>query len=172
MLEASYIVFRLPPFHANLGKRLVKSPKLYFYDTGIAALLLSIDRPDQLGSHPLRGSLFETWVVGEVVKAHLHRARRPRLFFYRDRNRTEVDLLLERGGGDLAAVEIKAGQTPSGSYFGGLDRLAETLSGRPEGPQLGERIVVYGGDESQERSRGTLLAWRDLASRSWIPPAR
>ena len=81
MLEASYIVFRLPPFFANFGKRLIKSPKLYFYDAGLAATLLNIETPGQLEGHPLRGALLKTWVVAEIAKAHLHRGRRPRLSF-------------------------------------------------------------------------------------------
>jgi uncharacterized protein len=99
VLEASYVVFRLPPFVANLGKRLVKSPKLYFYDSGLAASLLRIESPRQLQGHPLRGALFETWVVSEIAKAHFHRGRRPQLSFYGERTRLEIDLVLERGGG-------------------------------------------------------------------------
>lgn len=166
VLEASYLVFRLPPFASNLGKRLTKSPKLYFYDAGLAANLLNLEHPGQLATHPLRGPLFETWVVGEIVKAHLHRGKRPRVSFYRDRDRTEVDLLLERGS-ELTAVEIKAARTPSGSYFGGLERLSSTLADSP-GSQVGRRVVVYGGSTTQERSSGTLLGWRDLADYDWL----
>lgn len=159
-----WLAFRLPPFHANLGKRLVKTPKLYFYDVGLAANLLGLDEPGHLTGHPLRGALFETWVVGEIVKAHVHRGKRPRMSFYRDRDRTEVDLVLEQGDG-LVAVEIKAAQTPSGRYFAGLDRFAETLEAA-NGPRVKRKVVVYGG-ETQRRSVGTLLGWRDLVSFEW-----
>ena len=165
VLEASYIVFRLPPFFTNLGKRLIKAPKLYFYDTGLAASLLNIENPRQLETHPLRGALFETWVVAEIAKAHLHRGRRPRLSFYRDRGGLEIDLILEKGA-DLVLVEVKSAQTPSGQYFSALDRFAGTLAGK-ETPRIAGRVVVYGGEESQERSRGTILSWRKLDGYDW-----
>jgi predicted AAA+ superfamily ATPase len=165
VLEASYIVFRLPPFFANLGKRLIKAPKLYFYDTGLAANLLNIENPRQLETHPLRGALFETWVLAEVAKAHLHRGRRPRLSFYRDRSGLEIDLILERGS-ELVLVEIKSSQTPSGQPFSAFERFAEALTG-PEAPRIAGRIVVYGGEETQERSRGRILSWGDLDGYDW-----
>jgi predicted AAA+ superfamily ATPase len=165
VLEASYIAFRLPPFFANLGKRLIKAPKLYFYDTGLAASLLNIESPRQIETHPLRGAFFETWVVSEVAKSHLHRGRRPRLSFYRDRNGLEIDLILERGA-DLVLVEIKSSQTPSGKHFTALERFAEGLAGQPA-PRIAERVVVYGGTESQERSVGKILSWRDLDTWDW-----
>ena len=165
VLEASYIAFRLPPFFANIGKRLIKAPKLYFYDTGLAASLLNLENPRQIETHPLRGALFETWVVAEIAKAHLHRGRRPRLSFYRDRNGLEIDLILEKGA-DLVLVEIKSGQTPSGEHFSALERFAEALTTQPA-PNITGRIVVYGGAESQERSRGRILSWRDLDTWDW-----
>jgi predicted AAA+ superfamily ATPase len=162
VLEASYIAYRLPPFHANLGKRLVKSPKLYFYDTGLACSLLGIHRPEQLASHPLRGPIFETWVVGEIVKQHLHRGRRPRASFYGERGRLEIDLLLEDGV-DVTAIEIKSSQTPSAAFFDGFDRLAERFASQePAMQRLVRRVVVYGGAEVQKRSAGLLLPWSQL----------
>lgn len=160
VLEASYIVFRLPPFFANLRKRLIKSPKLYFYDTGLAASLLNIETPRQLGTHPLRGALFETWAVAEIAKAHLHRGRRPRLSFYRDRSGLEIDLVVEKGT-ELVLVEIKSAQTPSGQFLAAFDRLAGILDGK-EAPRIADRVVVYGGEETQERSRGSILSWQDV----------
>ena len=166
VLEASYIVFRLPPFFANLGKRLIKAPKLYFHDAGLAASLLNIENPGQLATHPLRGALFETWVTAEIAKAHLHRGRRPRLSFYRDRSQLEIDLVLEKGT-DLVLVEVKSAQTPSGQHFSAFERFAQTLTGK-EAPRIASRIVVYGGDESQDRSLGKLLSWRDLDTYDWL----
>jgi len=165
VLEASYVVFRLPPFFANLGKRLVKTPKLYFYDVGLAASLLHIETPDQVMTHPLRGALFETWAIAEIAKAHLHRGRRPRLFFYRDRGGLEIDLILEKGS-EVVGVEIKSGQTPSGRYFSAFERLQQALRGA-ETYRLTDRIVVYGGDESQRRSAGELVSWNDIDSHDW-----
>jgi uncharacterized protein len=170
VLEATYIVFRLPPFFANLGKRLIKTPKLYFYDSGLAANLLNIENPRQLATHPLRGSLFETWVVGEIAKAHFHHGRRPRLSFYRDRDRLEIDLVLERGS-DLVLVEIKSAQTPSGKQFAAFERFAQAIDGQGN-QRISDRIVVYGGEESHRRSVGQHLSWRDLDAVDWagIPP--
>jgi len=169
VLEASYVAFRLPPFHTNLSKRLIKTPKLYFYDSGLAASLLGIDAPEQIATHPLRGPLFETWVVSEVVKQHCHRGRRPRIYFYQERGRLEVDLVVEQGG-RLHLVEIKAGRTPSAGYFSGFGRFADRtkLNGDTLPWHLGEQVVVYGGDETQERSKGRLLSWRELDQSPWM----
>jgi predicted AAA+ superfamily ATPase len=170
VLEASYIAFRLPPFHGNLSKRLVKAPKLYFYDTGLVASLLGITRPEQVATHPLRGALFETWVVSEIVKGHLHHGQRPRLSFYSERGRLEIDLLLEQGA-DVTAIEIKSSQTPSAKFFDGFVTLAERLKTQdPPLHRLERKVVVYAGDEIQERSGGTLLPWSRLAEAPWARP--
>lgn len=166
VLEASYIVFRLPPFFANLSKRLIKAPKLYFYDVGLAATLLNVEDPRQLENHPLRGSLFETWVISEIAKAHLHRGRRPRISFYRDSGGLEIDLILEKGS-DLVLVEIKSSQTPSGQYLNAFDRFAASLEGQTA-PRITGRVVVYGGEESQKRGRGEILSWRELGGFDWV----
>jgi predicted AAA+ superfamily ATPase len=165
VLEASYIVFRLPAFFANLGKRLIKAPKLYFYDTGLAASLLNVEHPRQLVTHPLRGALFETWVAAEIAKAHLHRGSRPRLSFYRDRGGLEIDLILERGN-DLLLVEIKSSQTPPAQALAAFVRFGEAFAGK-QAPRIAGRVVVYAGNETQRRSRGTILSWRDLDSYDW-----
>lgn len=165
VLEASYIVFRLPPFFANLGKRLIKAPKLYFYDIGLVTSLLNVANPGQLENHPLRGALFETWVVSEIAKAHLHRVRRPRMSFYRDSSGLEIDLVLERGT-DLVLVEIKSAQTPSGQLFSAFERFAAALD-KPGAPRIAGRVVVYGGDESQKRSQGQILSWREMDAFDW-----
>jgi hypothetical protein len=162
VLEASFVVFRVPPFHANFGKRLIKTPKLYFYDSGLVVSLLAIERPEQLTGHPLRGAVFENWVASEIVKEHRHRGRLPRLSFYQERGRLEIDFILEQGA-ELVAVEVKAGRTPSSSYFGALPTFASRLSERGDARwRLSRRIVVYGGDESQTRSVGELVAWTNL----------
>jgi len=161
-LEASFIVFRLPPFHANLGKRLVKRPKLYFYDPGLAVSLLGIDAPEQLGAHPLRGAMFEGWMVSEIVKWHRHRGRRPQLSFYGERDRLEIDLVVERGA-DLTLIEAKAGRTPSSEHFVAFPAFAERIAARgDERWRIARRMVVYGGEESQSRSQGELVSWKDL----------
>ena len=163
ILETSYIVFRLPAFHGNLRKRLVKAPKLYFHDTGLVCWLLGIREPGQLLSHPLRGPIFETWVVSEIVKHRANRGESRGLSFYRDRNGAEVDLVMERPGG-LSLVEVKAAATPSASLFRSAQRVRPHLRGQVE-PDV---TVVYGGDERQVRSVGMLLPWRQVAEAAVI----
>jgi len=172
VLEASYVLFRLPPFYTNLSKRLIKTPKLYFYDSGLAASLLGIEQPEQLATHPLRGELFETWVIAEILKQHRHRGRRPLLYFYQERGRFEIDLVSEHGG-ELTLVEIKAGQTPSASYFSAFERFAERVktNGERSPWRVGGQLVVYGGSETQERKHGKLLSWSELDEHDWTSPA-
>jgi len=161
-LEASFIAFQLPPFHANLGKRLAKRSKLYFHDPGLAASLLGIEEPGQLATHPLRGAMFEGWMVSEIVKWHRHRGLRPAISFYRERDRHEIDLVLEHGA-DLTLVEAKAGRTPSGSHFAAFPALADQIAARGDKRwRVRSRLVVYGGEESQSRGEGELIGWRDL----------
>ncbi len=145
ILEASYVVFRLAPYHANIGKRLIKSPKLYFYDVGLASFLIGIERPEQLATHPLRGPLFENMVVAEALKHRFNRGRQPHLWFFRDSNGLECDLLCESGL-RMAAIEIKSGLTLSSGHFSVLHKLAEIL------PGVSSRTVVYGGTERVPRS--------------------
>jgi len=149
VLEASHLVWLLPPWHENLGKRLTKAHKLYFCDVGLAAWLIGITQAAQLSSHPLRGALFENLVVMEFVKHALHRGERPDLHFFRDSNGLEVDLLVGNGlpPGQLGLVEIKSGQTVSSSWFKPMERVAQAL-----GPtRIGRRMMIYGGSEHQMR---------------------
>ena len=158
ILEASFIVFRLPPFHANLGKRLVKMPKLHFYDTGLVCWLIGIRAPGQLRSHPLRGPIFETWVVSEIVKYRMNVGERRGLFFYRNRDGAEADLVIESPAG-VTLVEAKSSQTPSSSLFDGANRVRGHLAGSSLPCDI---VVAYGGDESQERTTGRLVPWDRL----------
>lgn len=149
VLEASHLVWLLPPWHENLGKRLTKAHKLYFCDVGLAAWLIGITQTAQLASHPLRGALFENLVVMEFVKHAYHRGERPDLHFFRDSNGLEVDLVVGNGlpPGQLGLVEIKSGQTVSSSWFKPMERVAQALGlGR-----VGRRMLVYGGSEHQIR---------------------
>ncbi len=150
VLEASYIVFRLPPHFANVRKRLTKSPKLYFHDVGLASYLLGIEQASQIATHPLRGALFENMVIVEVLKHGWNQGRRPRLSFYRDSRGLECNLLYPRGG-KLAAVEIKSGATIASSWFDSLQRVSRVL------PQITRRAIVHGGQERQQRSHGEAL---------------
>ncbi len=144
VLEASYVIFQLPPFHANIRKRLVKSPKLYFYDVGLAAYLMGIQNPGQVATHPLRGALFENLVVAEALKHRFNRGRDFNLNFFRDSRGLECDLLYDTGNG-IHAIEIKAGATIASDYFTSLNRVAALL------PAISARTVVYGGATRQTR---------------------
>ncbi|MDE0318966.1 MAG: ATP-binding protein [Acidimicrobiaceae bacterium] len=157
ILEASFVVFLLPPLHSNLRKRLVKMPKLHFYDTGVVCHLLGIRTPDELHSHPLRGAIFETWVASEITKQRLHRGETRGLSHYRDRGGTEVDLVVEDSE-RLTLIEAKAGATPSPSFLATARRVAAQF----EGQRLRELTAVYGGDHIQERSEGRLVPWAHL----------
>jgi predicted AAA+ superfamily ATPase len=164
ILEASYLTFRLPPYAENLGKRLVKTPKVYFYDTGLACFLLGIASPEQLESHPLRGGLFENWVISEILKSIVNRGHRPRLSFFRDHQGHEVDLLCDLGE-RTAAVEIKSGKTLASDFTKTLDWLAA----QQLGPTIQHRqnILVYGGEDFQRRSKVTIYPWSRLSEIEW-----
>ena len=145
ILERSYIAFQLPPFHANIRKRLVKSPKLYFHDVGLASYLLGIESPQQVATHHLRGALFENVVVTEALKHRFNRGEQPNLSFFRDLTGLECDLLYETGHG-INAIEAKSGATVASDYFTSINRVAELV------PAVSAKTVVYGGTARQSRS--------------------
>jgi predicted AAA+ superfamily ATPase len=155
LLEASYIVFVLRPHHNNLNKRLIKSPKLYFYDTGLASFLLNIDE-NSIAQHHLRGGLFENLLIGDFYKRFYNQGKIPPLYFWRDRTGHEIDLLMDRGIG-AQPIEIKAGRTISHSFFKNVRYWAE-LAGADEK----ESVVIYAGDENQKRSAGRVVSWKDV----------
>ncbi len=159
VLEATYVAWRLPPLHGNFRKRLVKTPKLFFHDTGLLCHLLGIRSREELAFHPLRGAVFENWVVSEVVKWHRHRGFVPRVAFYRDRAGLEVDLVVEAGG-VTRAVEIKSGATIAADFFNALDAFVQLRPGC-------QRIVIHGGTMRQERSAGLALPWKEVHSVAW-----
>lgn len=156
VLEASDLIFLLPPYHRNFGKRLVKAPKLYFVDTGMACWLLGIRNTETLNLHPLRGAVFETLVVGEFMKARLNAGRPPDLYFWRDNNGLEADLVFEIDG-RLQAVEIKSGSTVTPDYIRAGQKAARFAGGEALPPWL-----VHGGDSAYERSGVHVMGWRNL----------
>ena len=156
ILEASYVVFRLPPHFKNFRKRIVKSPKLYFYDTGLAARLLRVETPDQLFSHPLRGPLFESWVVSELVKGRYNRWKEPNFYFWRENNGLEVDVLADQAG-RLAPLEIKSGATVGSDWFQALRRWCDLA-----GESAGDARLVYGGDAAWTQGATELIPWYAL----------
>lgn len=160
VLEASYLVRLLPPYHVNYGKRLVKTPKLYFLDTALAAWLLGVRDAATLATHAMRGALFETWVLGEILKHEFNRGRRTEIWFWRDNIGHEVDLLLPVGP-KLQPVEIKSGTTFAADWLRSPQRWA-ALAGDDALPP----IIVYGGDVSFEHQGCRVVGWRDLAHAS------
>ena len=150
VLVRSDIVFRLRPFHANIRKRLTKSPKLFFHDVGLAGYLIGIEDARQLATHPLRGALFENAAVVEALKHRFNQGQRSNLSFYRDKAGLECDLLYETAD-RIDAIEIKSGATISSDWFAPINRIAESL------PQITTKTVVYGGTMPQRRTVGDVV---------------
>lgn len=156
LLQTSYIIHLLPPWFTNTGKRLIKAPKLYFYDVGLACWLLGLRSAEQVARDPLWGSLFENFVIMEAMKDRLNAGESPEMYFYRDSEGNEVDLLLPAGG-KMHAIEIKAGATVNPDYFKGLKTFAAHHPGALAGGG-----VVYGGTQSQSRSDWPVHSWLAL----------
>ena len=157
ILEASYVIYRLQPYYANIGKRLTKTPKLYFYDTGLAAWLMGIRSEEQLALHPLRGNLFENMVVNDFFKHFYNRGERADLYFYRDQGKHEVDVLQVTPEGKLHAFEIKSSKTYRTDYFDGLQYLQKTLKER-----LVSTCVLYDGDQEHVQDFDAYCSYRSL----------
>jgi len=158
VLEASYMIFFLEPYFNNFNKRLVKSPKLYFFDTGVVCSLLGLNSPDQIDGFYLRGQLFENFVVSEYVKMRIHAGQEPRVFFWRDSSGTEIDLLIDTAG-QLYAVEIKAGMTVNDDFFAALRKFRK-YSGLP----AENCFLLYGGEERIQRKAASVLGWRSIST--------
>jgi len=156
ILEASYLVFLLRPHHANFNKRLVKTPKIYFYDTGLVSWLLGIQNPEQLVTHPLRGNIFETLIVAELVKAFFNRAEKAPLSFWRDSTGNEVDIIIDQGG-KLRPVEIKSGRTLTRDSFTGLEKWLTIAADNAMQP-----LLVYGGDDNYHHKGIQVLSWKNV----------
>lgn len=154
VLEAGYLIQRLPAWHTYLRKQIVKAPKLHFIDTGLACQLLDIREPEQLRHHPLRGALFESWVAAEVLKRQVHAGLTPRLYHYRESRGLEVDLLLEAGG-QRYAIEAKSSATLAPEFFAPLERLSGVLPDIRAG-------VVYGGNTVHRRDPLIAVPWNQM----------
>lgn len=152
VLKTSYVSFTLEPHFRNFNKRLIKSPKPYFFDTGLLCYLLRITDPVQIATHPLRGAIFENWVVAETLKSFLNEAKEAPLYFWRDSKGHEVDVIVDRGT-YLEAIEVKSSATFDPSFVDGL-RYFGKLQGRMEG------TVRYGGDESFAFQDFNVSSWR------------
>ena len=164
VLEAGFIVFRLPSYHGNFSKRLVKMPKLHFYDTGLACWLLGIREAAQLDVHPLRGAIFESWVVSEIIKQRFNRGEANGVYFFRDKAGLESDALVQ-GRKTMKIVEVKAGQTIASDWAANSQRITELFA---KTKQAVSSVVVYGGNEKQERNGVTYLPWHAIQEHSWV----
>ena len=150
------MVYLLYPYHKNFNKRLIKAPKLYFYDTGLACSSLGLQLPEQLFGHYARGNLFENFVVAELLKNFYNAGQRPRMYFWRDHTGNEVDIVFERGV-DLCVIEAKVSATPSLSDFKQLQNFQEFAETKTE-----NQYVVFGGNENQAWGDKQFVSWQSL----------
>ena len=154
LLTASYIIFLLKPHSKNFNKRLIKTPKLYFYDTGLLCYLLNIRSAEDLALHSQRGAIFETYIISELVKSSHNSGIEPPFYFWRDSQGHEVDLLIENGE-KLLPIEIKSGQTVASSMFSGLNYW-QKLS------QCDDGMLIYGGTDSYTRNEIKVRSWKEI----------
>jgi predicted AAA+ superfamily ATPase len=154
LLEASYIIFLLHPYYKNYGKRLIKSPKLYFVDTGIACSLLNIKNAQELSEHYLRGGLFESFIISDIFKQHYNRSQRPSLSFWRDHQGNEIDCIIEQAL-RVAPIEIKSGKTVNTDFFKQFDYLKSIKDFPPS-----KNFVIYAGRDDQRWPLGNVLTWQ------------
>jgi uncharacterized protein len=166
VLETGFLCTPIPAWYRNLRKQLVKRPKLHFYDSGLVCALLGISSPDQLRHHPLRGAIFESWVVSEIVKARHHAGQAAAVSHFRESRGLEVDVVLERDG-TLVLVEARSGATAHAEQLGPLLRLSELLERHDPSTAI-ERVLVYGGDTPRRRSDGLVLPWLEVDRGAWI----
>ena len=150
VLQSSYIIYLLKPYHGNFNKRIIKTSKLYFYDTGVACSLLGITHAKQIATHAAKGPLFENLIVSELLKERFNAGAADNLYYWRDKTGNEVDILLDKAG-KLTALELKAGETVSNDFFKGLDYFSSLNTGSVQ------KILVYGGKQEQKRSSGTIV---------------
>lgn len=156
VLQASYIITLLPPFYENTRKRLTKTPKLYFCDTGLACYLLGIETEQQLARDKMRGHLFENFIVMEAVKSRYNKGKESNLFFYRDSNGVEVDLILKNGS-DYTAIEIKSSKTYHPDFETGIRSLSSLLKNR-----LTDKAILYAGDFENDTAKIKLLNYKKM----------
>ena len=159
VLEASYIIHLLQPHHENFNKRLIKAPKLYFYDVGLVSRLLNIENSTQLRNHSMRGALFETWVISELLKYRFNAGKRSNLYFWRDQTGNEIDVLIDRGA-TLLPIEIKSGQTITKDYFKALSGFMSLKN--EKATIIGEGTLIFGGDKEQIRNGISVIPWQEI----------
>lgn len=155
ILESSYIIFLLQPHFVNFNKRITQTPKLYFYDTGLACNLLNLNNIDAVNFGPFKGPLFENMIISDIKKQFLNDGKKAPLYFWRDRNgRLEIDLLIDHNN-QITPIEIKSSQTINLSFFDNLTKWSEMAEKSTE-----NNYVIYGGDENQKRKNGHIENWK------------
>lgn len=160
LLEASFIIYQIQPYYKNFGKRLIKSAKLYFYDTGIACSLLKLTDPEMINTHYLYGSLFENLVISEILKNQCHSGKRPLVYYWRESNGVEIDCIIEQGNNEILAIEIKGGQTFTKDYMKNLRNFAKNEAGLKI-----NKVIVYAGEQSTNIKDVQLIPWSKLPSK-------
>ncbi len=155
LLEASYLIFLLNPYYKNFGKRLIKSPKLYFVDTGLACSLLNIKNVQELSAHYLRGGMVESFIISDLFKQSYNIDRKPSLYFWRDLAGNEIDCMIETAH-NITPIEIKAGTTVNADYFKQFVYLNKV-----EGFPADKKIVIYAGQEDQRWPEAKVVAWQN-----------
>lgn len=155
LLESSFILFQLQPFYKNYSKRLIKSPKLYFYDTGLACSLLKIQNPEMIKTHYLYGALYENLIISEIIKQHHHAGKIPSVYYWRESNGAEIDCIIESSAQKTIALEIKAGETFNKDYLKNFKNL-------PSGDDTIEKILIYTGDNSTSIQDVKLIGHSDF----------
>ncbi|MCA9770574.1 ATP-binding protein [Candidatus Dependentiae bacterium] len=154
VLEASYVLFLLRPYHNNFGKRLVKSPKMYFYDSGLICYLLRIKK-EQLAIHPTRGNIFESFVISDMLKWYHNHGQLPLVYFWRDKAGHEIDCLLQDGN-RLVPIEIKSSRTPNNRFFENIEYWQKLTNNKEK------NFVVYAGDTTQALSHSDIISWQNM----------
>lgn len=157
ILKSSYIIFMLQPYHENYNKRLVKTPKLYFYDTGLLSYLLGIRNANEINENRLKGQIFENMMVAEYQKQNHHGYLHKDYYFWQDSNANEVDLLTKQQNG-FSIFEIKATETLSTALFKEMDRFEEIAA-----PVSVNKTLIYSGNENQNRTKYTVLGWQNIS---------
>ncbi len=158
ILEGSYLIYQIPPYFRNFSKRLIKSPKLYFYDTGLLCFLLGIKTPEQLLLNEHKGAIFENFIINEYRRQDVHQNLHREFYFWRDSNGLEIDLLIGGDSPGFDLVEIKASKTIAQKMFKNMDEV-----GALAGSLSNKKILVYAGTQSQKRSNYQVWAWQDVA---------
>jgi hypothetical protein len=159
LLESSFIIYLLQPYYKNFNKRIIKSPKLYFYDTGVLCSLLKITSPDVLSTHYLYGSVFENLVINEIIKYSHHSGIRPSIYYWRESNGTEIDCIIEKSNNKICMIEIKGGYTYTKDYLKNINRVSPHIDTFDI-----QKFVIYPGDTTTNIGNALLISWYDISS--------